>query len=47
MTTIDCPRTTGLTEHLAFAALLIPTFVPGRGHVSLTCPDATRGRIAA
>src|SRR5438105_4693740 len=27
MTTIDRPRTCGLTEHLTFAALLIPTFV--------------------
>ena len=27
MTTIERPRTTGLTEHLMFAALLIPTFV--------------------
>ena len=27
MTTIDRTRTTGLTEHLMFAALLIPTFL--------------------
>jgi len=40
MTTIDCPRTTGLTEHLMFAALLIPTFVVvAAAAVSLASPD--------
>jgi hypothetical protein len=40
MTTIDRPRTTGLTEHLMFAALLIPTFlVIAAAAVSLVSPD--------
>ncbi|HET7363928.1 MAG TPA: hypothetical protein VFJ70_10210 [Burkholderiales bacterium] len=40
MTTIDRPRTTGLTEHLMFAALLIPTFlVIAAAAVSLAIPD--------
>ena len=40
MTTIDRPRTFGLTEHLMFAALLIPTFVViAAAAVSLASPD--------
>ena len=40
MTTIDRNRTTGLTEHLMFAALLIPTFlVIAAAAVSLASPD--------
>lgn len=40
MTTIDRTRTTGLTEHLMFAALLIPTFlVIAAAAVSLATPD--------
>ncbi len=40
MTTIDRPRTSGLTEHLMFAALLIPTFlVIAAAAVSLASPD--------
>ena len=40
MTRIDHPRTTGLTEHLMFAALLIPTFlVIAAAAVSLASPD--------
>lgn len=40
MTRIDRPRTTGLTEHLMFAALLIPTFlVIAAAAVSLASPD--------
>ena len=40
MTRIDHPRTTGLTEHLMFAALLIPTFlVIAAAAVSLVSPD--------
>ena len=42
MTTIERPRTTGLTEHLMFAALLIPTFlVIAAAAVSLASPDPT------
>ena len=40
MTTIDRPRNCGLTEHLMFAALLIPTFVViAAAAVSLVSPD--------
>jgi hypothetical protein len=40
MTTSDRPRTSGLTEHLMFAALLIPTFVViAAAAVSLASPD--------
>jgi hypothetical protein len=40
MTTIDRPRNSGLTEHLMFAALLIPTFVViAAAAVSLASPD--------
>ena len=40
MTMIDRPRTSGLTEHLIFAALLIPTFVViAAAAVSLASPD--------
>ena len=40
MTTIDRPRNCGLTEHLIFAALLIPTFVViAAAAVSLASPD--------
>jgi hypothetical protein len=40
MTTVDRTRTFGLTEHLMFAALLIPTFVViAAAAVSLTSPD--------
>lgn len=40
MTRIEQPRTTGLTEHLMFAALLIPTFlVIAAAAVSLVGPD--------
>ena len=41
MTTIDrSTRTTGLTEHLMFLALLIPTFlVIAAAAVSLVTPD--------
>lgn len=40
MTTIDRPRNSGLTEHLMFAALLIPTFlVIAAAAVSLVSPD--------
>ncbi|HZQ72116.1 MAG TPA: hypothetical protein VFB08_04305 [Burkholderiales bacterium] len=40
MTTIDRPRICGLTEHLMFAALLIPTFVViAAAAVSLASPD--------
>jgi len=40
MTTIDRTRTTGLTEHLMFAALLIPTFlVIAAAAVSFATPD--------
>jgi len=40
MATVDCTRTFGLTEHLMFAALLIPTFVViAAAAVSLISPD--------
>jgi hypothetical protein len=40
MTTVDRTRTFGLTEHLMFAALLIPTFIViAAAVVSLTSPD--------
>ena len=40
MTTVDRTRTFGLTEHLMFAALLIPTFIViAAAAVSLTSPD--------
>jgi len=40
MTRIDRPETFGLTEHLMFAALLIPTFVLiAAAAVSFVSPD--------
>ena len=48
MTTSDRPRTSGLTEHLMFAALLIPTFlVIAAAAVSLVSPDPSVAERAA